>query len=70
VGNFEEVEPNEQQLRATVQTMAWLAKKYSVPVDSIRAHKDYSSKTVCPGKNLYRYIENGWIKENVKNMVR
>ncbi len=70
VGNFEEVEPNEQQLRAAVQTMAWLAKKYSVPVDSIRAHKDYSTKTVCPGKNLYQYIENGWIKENVKKMLR
>ncbi len=65
VGNFEEVEPNEKQLSAVVNVMTWLAKKYSVPVDSIRAHKDYSSKTVCPGKNLYQYIENGYFREKV-----
>lgn len=69
VGNFEEVEPNEQQLNATVNVMTWLSIKYNIPVDSIRAHKDYSSKTVCPGKNLYRYIENGYFKERiVKNL--
>jgi hypothetical protein len=69
VGNFEEVEPNQEQLDAVVKTMTWLAVKYSVPVDSIRAHKDYSAMTVCPGKNLYRYIENGYFRENVgKNL--
>lgn len=69
VGNFEEVEPNQEQLDAVVRTMTLLAIKYKVPVDSIRAHKDYSAMTVCPGKNLYRYIENGYFRENVsKNM--
>lgn len=66
VGNFEEVEPNERQLSAVVNMMTYLSIKYSVPVDSIRAHKDYSSKTVCPGKNLYQYIENGYFKEKIK----
>lgn len=66
VGNFEEVEPNQFQLDAVVNTMIWLANKYNVPVDSIRGHKDYSSITVCPGKNLYRYIENGYFKDKVK----
>ncbi len=69
VGNFEEVEPNEKQLNAVVNVMTWLALKYSVPVDSIRAHKDYSSKTVCPGKNLYRYIENGYFKQKVRTLL-
>jgi hypothetical protein len=66
VGNFEEVEPNQYQLEAVINTMTWLAMKYNVPADSIRAHKDYSSITDCPGKNLYRYIENGYFREKVK----
>ena len=65
VGNFEEVEPNPQQLDAVVKTMTWLAIKYHVPVELIRGHKDYSSQTVCPGKNLYRYLENGYFQKKV-----
>ncbi len=70
VGNFEEVEPNQEQLDAVVRMMTFLSVKYSVPVDSIRAHKDYSSKTVCPGKNLYQYIENGYFKECVQLNIK
>lgn len=69
VGNFEEVEPNQNQLDAVVNLMAMLSKKYNVPVDSIRAHKDYSAITVCPGKNLYRYIQNGYFKEKVNGIL-
>jgi hypothetical protein len=65
VGNFEEVEPNQAQLDAVVDAMAWLAEKYDVPVERIAAHRDYSSKTVCPGKNLYRYVENGYFRRKV-----
>ena len=71
VGNFEEVEPNQNQLDAVVKTMTWLAEKYNVHADSIRGHKDYSSITVCPGKNLYRYLENGYFMEKVKqNLIK
>jgi hypothetical protein len=70
VGNFEEVEPNQEQLDAVVRAMTWLAVTYSVPVDSIRAHKDYSAMTVCPGKNLYRYIENGYFREKVLRNIK
>lgn len=70
VGNFEEVEPNQEQLDAVVRMMTFLSVKYSVPVDSIRAHKDYSSKTVCPGKNLYQYIGNGYFKECVQLNIK
>jgi hypothetical protein len=66
VGNFEEVEPNRQQLEAVVKTMTCLAIKYNIPVELIRGHKDYSSQTVCPGKNLYRYLENGYFQSRVK----
>ncbi len=69
VGNFEEVEPNKYQLDAVVKTMTWLALKYNVPVDSIGGHKDYSQNTVCPGKNLYHYLENGYFKKMVKENI-
>ncbi len=65
VGNFEEVKPNEFQLDALVNTMTWLAMKYNVPVDSIHGHKDYSKNTVCPGLNLYKYLENGYFHDRV-----
>lgn len=70
VGNFEEVEPNQEQLDAVVKTMTWLAVKYNVPLDSIRSHRDYSAMTVCPGKNLYRYIQNGYFRENVSKNLK
>lgn len=70
VGNFEEVEPNPEQLDAVVRTMTMLAVKYNVPPDSIRAHRNYSAKTVCPGKNLYQYIESGYFKEHVQRNIQ
>lgn len=65
VGNFEEVEPNQAQLDAVVKVMAMLAKKYQVPLDHIASHRDHSNNTVCPGANLYRYVQNGYFREQV-----
>jgi N-acetyl-anhydromuramyl-L-alanine amidase AmpD len=66
VGNYEEIEPNQSQLDAVVELMTLLAAKYAIPVDAIRGHKDFSARTVCPGKNLYRYLENGYLRERVR----
>ena len=66
VGNFEEVEPNRQQLRCggsadgaagAVSTM-W-------PLDHIASHRDFSTQTVCPGANLYRYVQDGYFRHKV-----
>jgi hypothetical protein len=65
VGNFEEVEPNQQQLDAVVKLMAMLAKKYDVPLDHIASHRDFSKQTVCPGANLYRYVQDGYFRREV-----
>jgi hypothetical protein len=65
VGNFEEVEPNRQQLDAVVRLMAMLAKKYGVPLDHIASHRDFSAQTVCPGTNLYRYVQDGYFRHKV-----
>jgi hypothetical protein len=65
VGNFEEVEPNRKQLDAVVDLMAMLAAKYHVPVERIASHRDFSAQTVCPGANLYRYVQQGYFREQV-----
>ena len=65
VGNFEEVEPNPQQLAAVVELMAMLAAKYRVSLDEIRSHRDYSDHTVCPGANLYRYVQDDYFRHKV-----
>lgn len=65
VGNFEEVEPNQQQLDAVVRLMALLAKKYDVGLDHIASHRDFSKQTVCPGANLYRYVQDGYFRHKV-----
>jgi hypothetical protein len=65
VGNFEEVEPNQQQLDAVVKLMAMLAKKYDVSLDHIASHRDFSAQTVCPGANLYRYMQDGYFRRKV-----
>ena len=65
VGNFEEVEPNQQQLDAVVRLMAMLAAKHQVALDAIQSHRDYSDKTVCPGANLYRYVQDDYFRHKV-----
>lgn len=70
VGNLDEVEPNAVQLHAIVKLMTWLIIQYNLSPDTIAGHKDYSNKTSCPGKNLYRYLENGWFHEQVKNNLK
>lgn len=65
VGNFEEVEPNQQQLDAVVRLTAMLAHKYAVPLDHIASHRDFSTQTVCPGANLYRYVQDGYFRHKV-----
>ena len=66
VGNFEEVEPTQAQLDAVVRAMTMLAAKYKISPDSISGHKDFSTQTVCPGKNLYRFLESGYFRDRVR----
>ena len=69
VGNYEEQVPNQAQLDAVVQLMAFLCRKYDVSPDTIASHKDYSKQTSCPGKNLYKYIENGYFIREVTQLL-
>ena len=64
VGNFEEVEPNQHQLDAVVDMMALLVVRHALSIDTIRGHKDHVH-TLCPGRNMYRYLENSYFRHKV-----
>jgi len=69
IGNYEIQKISEEQLQAIVELTAWLVEKYNVPVEAIAGHKDYSKMTVCPGKDLYKYLEDGTIKKRVAKIL-
>lgn len=54
-GNFEEEEPDEEQIKQLVQVLATLCKRHGLPVSAIVGHRDVN-KTACPGKNLYKLL--------------
>lgn len=70
LGNLEQQELRPEQLDALVKTVAYAAKKFNISPDSIASHKDYSKMTNCPGKNLYPYVQNGYIKNKVKELLK
>jgi hypothetical protein len=53
------------QLKALIQVISFASKKYRIPLDSLRTHKDFSKQTTCPGKYLSAWFENGFIKKEV-----
>lgn len=65
MGNFEETQPSEAQLQSAVVLVAGLASRYGLGTDAIASHKDFSAQTLCPGKNFYRHLENGWFRSAV-----
>jgi hypothetical protein len=67
VGNYEEISPNERQLAAIVNLMTFIAEKYNISPSEIKGHLDYSKMTVCPGKNLYQYLANGYFRNQVEH---
>ena len=69
IGNYEIQKISEVQLQTIVKLTVWLAYKYKVPIDYIAGHKDYVNMTVCPGKDLYKYLEDGTIQKRVANIL-
>ncbi|HZW39287.1 MAG TPA: peptidoglycan recognition family protein [Ignavibacteriaceae bacterium] len=68
LGNFEEQTLSKEQLDALIKLTAYCCKKYQISPETIKGHKDYA-ETLCPGKDLYKYIENGYIKAEVKKLL-
>ncbi|PST84172.1 N-acetylmuramoyl-L-alanine amidase [Pedobacter yulinensis] len=70
LGNFEKQEVPQRQLDALVALIAQCNAKYNIPADSLGTHRDHSSKTTCPGKNLYKYFADGSIAKRVKALEK
>lgn len=68
MGNYENQIISQQQLNSLINLTAFLANRFNVSVDSIKGHKDYS-ETLCPGKDLYRYLQDGTIVKSVKEKL-
>jgi hypothetical protein len=67
MGNFETQRPSDAQLKSCVAISAWLCQEYNIDVSQIAGHKDRAEKqTTCPGKDFYRYLEDGQFKKWVK----
>ncbi len=65
MGNYENQILSERQLHSLINLTAFLANRYNVSVDSIKGHKDYT-ETLCPGKDLYKYLQDGTIVKGVE----
>lgn len=69
-GNFEEQRVSIEQLRALVGIIAKLSKELNVDPATIRGHRDAAQgQTVCPGKDFYRYIHDGLVRQWVEETL-
>jgi len=68
MGNYENATVNKDQLQSIIELTAYLVQRFNVPLYNIKGHKDYT-ETLCPGKNLYQYIENGTIQARVQDLL-
>lgn len=55
LGNFEIHSPTPAQLAALDQFVGQMAKTYRVPIGRVYTHRELG-RTLCPGRNLQRYI--------------
>ncbi|MER3523559.1 MAG: N-acetylmuramoyl-L-alanine amidase [Ignavibacteria bacterium] len=69
IGNYEHQVVSAAQVDAIVRLMAFLAQRFDVRLEDIKAHKDYS-ETLCPGMNLYKLLQDGTIIDGVKRRLK
>jgi len=67
MGNYENQILSKTQFEQLARLTALLADKYSVSNDLIKGHKDYT-ETLCPGADLYRYLEDGSLLKRVTEL--
>lgn len=67
MGNYENQILSETQFNQLALLTATLADKYGVPNAMIKSHKDYT-ETLCPGKDLYRYLEDGSLIKRIAEL--
>ena len=70
LGNYEQQEVPQEVISSLTKLIAHCSKKYNIPVETLSTHKDNSTQTTCPGKNLYAYFQDGTIMKEVKKLIR
>ena len=65
MGNYEIQTLSEIQLSSLIDLLSFLSKRFKVSSEDIKTHRDYSTQTVCPGKNIYQYFTDGTIKSRL-----
>lgn len=69
LGNFEEQDVTKEQLRSLINLTAYCCIRFQIDPETIKGHKDYA-ETLCPGKDLYKYIKNGYLITEVKKVIK
>lgn len=69
MGNYEHQILSETQFEQLARLTAQLADTYGVDNKFIKSHKDYT-ETLCPGKDIYRYLEDGSFIKRVAELRR
>lgn len=63
MGNFEEQRVSQAQLTSCVKLVAWLCQQLQIDQSRIAGHKDRAKgQTDCPGRDLYRYLQDGQLR--------
>lgn len=72
MGDFEKQRPSLEQLKSCVALTAWLCKTYKIDLDHVRGHMDAAQggQTDCPGKDFYRYLQDGQFKKWVSQVLK
>lgn len=68
-GNFEEQVVTEKQYNSLINLLVNSVKRFNIPPDSVNGHKDFAN-TLCPGKNLYQFLEDGSLIKDVKAKLK
>ncbi len=69
MGNYEEQILSPTQFEQLARLTAYLADTYHVAPELIKGHKDYT-ETLCPGKDLYRYLQDGSLVKRVMELQK
>ncbi|MDB5098031.1 MAG: negative regulator of beta-lactamase expression [Cyanobacteria bacterium RYN_339] len=70
MGDFEKQRPSVAQIKSCVALSAWLCQSYRIDSDHVRGHMDVAvGQTDCPGKDFYRYLQDGQFKQWLKTSL-
>ena len=71
MGDFDRQRMTQAQLESVVSLVAWLCAQLDIDPSQIAGHKDRAvGQTSCPGKDGYRYLQGGDLREWVTTALR